>query len=77
MTVELETQRHLFGDEHHKALDVLQKTILQMEEEHKRTVQDFQDLHLVEIEKEKEKFQQLQNELEQMKSDKQQVRNAF
>ncbi|KAM3853512.1 pericentrin isoform 3-T5 [Vipera latastei] len=73
LTVELETQRHLFGDEHHKALDVLQKTILQMEEEHKRTVQDFQDLHLVEIEKEKEKFQQLQNELEQMKSDKQQL----
>ncbi|XP_039182339.1 pericentrin isoform X3 [Crotalus tigris] len=73
LTIELEKQRHLFGDEHHKALDVLQKTILQMEEEHKRTVQGFQDLHLVEIEKEKEKFQQLQKELEQIKSDKQQL----
>ncbi|XP_015667818.1 pericentrin isoform X3 [Protobothrops mucrosquamatus] len=73
LTIELETQMHLFGDEHHKALDVLQKTILQMEEEHKRTVQGFQDLHLVEIEKEKEKFQQFQKELEQIKSDKQQL----
>uniref|UniRef100_A0A8C6XEV4 Pericentrin/AKAP-450 centrosomal targeting domain-containing protein n=1 Tax=Naja naja TaxID=35670 RepID=A0A8C6XEV4_NAJNA len=73
LTVALETQRHLFEDEHHKALDVLQKTILQMEEEHKRTIQSFQDLHLVETEKEKEKFPQLQKELEKIKSDKQQL----
>ncbi|ETE72894.1 Pericentrin [Ophiophagus hannah] len=73
LTVALETQRHLFEDEHHKALDVLQKTILQMEEQHKRTIQSFQDLHLVETEKEKEKFQQLQKELEKIKSDKQQL----
>ncbi|XP_026534840.1 pericentrin isoform X1 [Notechis scutatus] len=73
LTVALETQRHLFEDEHNKALDVLQKTILQMEEEHKRTIQSFQDLHLVETEKEKEKFQQLQKELEKINSDKQQL----
>ncbi|XP_070789237.1 pericentrin-like [Pituophis catenifer annectens] len=73
LTVVLETQRPLFEDEHHEALDVLQKTILQMEEEHKRTIQGFQDLHLVEIEKGKEKFQQLQKELEKIKSDKQQL----
>uniref|UniRef100_A0A670Y3T6 Pericentrin/AKAP-450 centrosomal targeting domain-containing protein n=1 Tax=Pseudonaja textilis TaxID=8673 RepID=A0A670Y3T6_PSETE len=77
LTVALETQRHLFEDEHNKALDVLQKTILQMEEEHKRTIQSFQDLHLAETEKEKEKFQQLQKELEKINSDKQQVRNVF
>ncbi|XP_026563384.1 pericentrin isoform X2 [Pseudonaja textilis] len=73
LTVALETQRHLFEDEHNKALDVLQKTILQMEEEHKRTIQSFQDLHLAETEKEKEKFQQLQKELEKINSDKQQL----
>ncbi|XP_058040331.1 pericentrin isoform X5 [Ahaetulla prasina] len=75
LTVALETQRPLFEDEHYEALDVLQKTILQMEEEHKRTIQGFQDLHLVEIEKGKKKIQQLQKELEKIKSDKQQLEN--
>ncbi|XP_063173863.1 pericentrin isoform X2 [Candoia aspera] len=73
LTVALEKQRHLLEDEHRKALDVLQKEVLQMEEEHKKTIQRFQDLHLVEIQKEKENCQQLQRQLEQIKSDKEQL----
>ncbi|KAM6459723.1 pericentrin isoform 6-T6 [Liasis olivaceus] len=50
-----------------------QKAVLQMEEEHKKRIQGLQDLHLVEIQKEKENCQHLQRELEQIKSEKQQL----
>ncbi|XP_070588468.1 pericentrin isoform X2 [Erythrolamprus reginae] len=73
LTVAPETQRHTFENGHYEDLDILQKTILQMEEEHKRTIQGFQNLHLVEIEKGKEKIQQLQKELKKIKSEKKQL----
>ncbi|KAL8173213.1 UNVERIFIED_CONTAM: hypothetical protein K2H54_042482, partial [Gekko kuhli] len=73
LSAELEKQRCLLEHDYHKSLDLLRGEILHMEEQHKKAMQELQGLHIAEIEKEKERWQQLQREKEQQNSDKQQL----
>ncbi|XP_015268581.1 PREDICTED: LOW QUALITY PROTEIN: pericentrin [Gekko japonicus] len=73
LSAELEKQRCLLEHDYHKSLDLLRGEILHMEEQHKKAMQELQELHIAEIEKEKEHWQQLQREREQQNSDKQQL----
>ncbi|XP_019378836.1 PREDICTED: pericentrin isoform X3 [Gavialis gangeticus] len=64
----LQNQRCLLEEENRKALDVLHKEVLIMEEHHKKALQELQDLHVAEIQKQKEEYsQQLMKELEKLK----------
>ncbi|XP_077172806.1 pericentrin isoform X2 [Paroedura picta] len=73
LSAELEKQRCLLEHDYHKSLDLLRAEILHMEEQHKQAMQEFQELHVAEIQKEKEHWQQLQRERAQQNSDKQQL----
>ncbi|XP_019409454.1 PREDICTED: pericentrin isoform X1 [Crocodylus porosus] len=64
----LQNQRCLLEEENRKALDVLREEVLIMEEHHKKALQELQDLHVAEIQKQKEEYsQQLKKELEKLK----------
>nr|XP_056712831.1 pericentrin [Euleptes europaea] len=73
LSAELEKQRCLLEHDYHKSLDLLRREILHMEEQHKKAMQELQELHVAEIQKEKEHWHQLQREREQLNSDKQQL----
>ncbi|XP_060087522.1 pericentrin [Heteronotia binoei] len=73
LRAELEKQRCLLEHDYHKSLDLLRGEILGMEEQHKKAMQELQELHIAEIQKEKEHWQLLQREREQQNSDKQQL----
>ncbi|EMP29305.1 Pericentrin [Chelonia mydas] len=65
----LQNQRCLLEEENHKALDVLREEVLQMEEHHKKALNELQDLHVAEVQKQKEEYSwQLQEELEKLKA---------
>ncbi|XP_061463584.1 pericentrin isoform X3 [Rhineura floridana] len=64
LTIALEKQRCLLEDYYHKALDAWRGEMLHIEEQHKKAMQELQDLHVVEVKKEKEKCQHLQKEVE-------------
>lgn len=74
MTIALEKQSCSLEDRFHKALDVLQGEIFHLEEQHKKALQEIQDLHVIEVQKEKENLQLLQKANEKLNSDKQQVK---
>lgn len=65
MTVVLGKQRRLLKDDYHNALDVQREEILHIEEQHKKAIQELQDIHLVEVNQEKENCQHLQKEVKQ------------
>ncbi|XP_066488272.1 pericentrin isoform X2 [Tiliqua scincoides] len=73
LTIALEKQSRLLEDRYHKALDVLQGEIFHLEQQHKKALQEIQDLHVTEVQKEKENGQLLQKATEQLNSDKQQL----
>uniref|UniRef100_A0A8C4WC90 Pericentrin n=1 Tax=Gopherus evgoodei TaxID=1825980 RepID=A0A8C4WC90_9SAUR len=65
----LQNQRCMLEEESHKALDVLREEVLQMEEHHKKALKELQDLHVTEVQKQKEEYSwQLQEELEKLKA---------
>ncbi|XP_043361757.1 pericentrin isoform X18 [Dermochelys coriacea] len=65
----LQNQRCLLEEENHKALDVLREEVLHMEEHHKKALKELQDLHVAEVQKQKEEYTwQLQEELEKLKA---------
>ncbi|KYO33581.1 pericentrin isoform C [Alligator mississippiensis] len=64
----LQNQRCLLEEENRKALDALREEVLIMEEHHKKALQELQDLHVAEIQKQKEEYsQQLKKELKKLK----------
>ncbi|XP_028559633.2 pericentrin isoform X1 [Podarcis muralis] len=65
LAVVLGKQRRLLKDDYHNALDVQREEILHIEEQHKKAIQEFQDIHLVEVNQEKENCQHLQKEMEE------------
>ncbi|XP_054832360.1 pericentrin [Eublepharis macularius] len=73
ISVELEKQKSLLEHDYHKSLDLLRGEILHMEEEHKKAMQELQELHVAEVQKEREHWHRLQKEVEQQNSDKQQL----
>uniref|UniRef100_A0A8C0J0U5 Pericentrin n=1 Tax=Chelonoidis abingdonii TaxID=106734 RepID=A0A8C0J0U5_CHEAB len=65
----LQNQRCMLEEENHKALDVLREEVLHMEEHHKKALKELQDLHVAEVQKQKEEYSwQLQEELEKLKA---------
>nr|XP_042717762.1 pericentrin isoform X7 [Chrysemys picta bellii] len=65
----LQNQRCMLEEENHKALDVLREEVLHMEEHHKKALKDLQDLHVAEVQRQKEAYSwQLQEELEKLKA---------
>ncbi|TFJ99907.1 calmodulin-binding transcription activator 2 [Platysternon megacephalum] len=65
----LQNQRCMLEEENHKALDVLREEVLHMDEHHKKALKELQDLHVAEVQKQKEEYSwQLQEELEKLKA---------
>uniref|UniRef100_A0A670HWL9 Pericentrin/AKAP-450 centrosomal targeting domain-containing protein n=1 Tax=Podarcis muralis TaxID=64176 RepID=A0A670HWL9_PODMU len=58
-------KQRLLKDDYHNALDVQREEILHIEEQHKKAIQELQDIHLVEVNQEKENCQHLQKEVKQ------------
>ncbi|XP_034995733.2 pericentrin isoform X2 [Zootoca vivipara] len=65
LTIVLGKQRCLLKDDYHNALDVQREEILHIEEQHKKAIQELQDIHMVEVNQEKESGQHLQTEMEE------------
>nr|XP_014424104.1 pericentrin isoform X6 [Pelodiscus sinensis] len=69
LNIALQNQRCMLEEENHKALMVLREEVLHMEEHHKKALNDLQDLHMAEFQKQKEEYsRQLQEELEKLKA---------
>lgn len=65
----LQNQRRLLEEEKRLALDILREEVLQMEEKHRKALQELQDLHEAEIKKQKEEFsRELEEELGKLKA---------
>lgn len=65
----LQNQRRLLEEEKRLALDVLREEVLHMEQKHRQTLQELQDLHEAEIKKHKEEYsRELEEELGKLKS---------
>uniref|UniRef100_A0A8C3DQ50 Pericentrin n=1 Tax=Corvus moneduloides TaxID=1196302 RepID=A0A8C3DQ50_CORMO len=64
----LQNQRQLLEEEKRLALDLLREEVLQMEEKHRKALQELQDLHEKEIRKHKEEYsRELEEELGKLK----------
>ncbi|XP_064925456.1 pericentrin isoform X12 [Columba livia] len=65
----LQNQRRLLEEEKRLALDILREEVLQMEEKHRKALQELQDLHEAEIKKHKEEHSmELEKELGKLKA---------
>ncbi|XP_074858211.1 pericentrin isoform X3 [Carettochelys insculpta] len=65
----LQNQRCMLEEENHKALKLLREEVLQMEEHHQKALKELQDLHMAEVQKQKEEYsRQMQEELEKLKA---------
>ncbi|KAM6268405.1 pericentrin isoform 3-T3 [Porphyrio hochstetteri] len=65
----LQNERKLLEEEKRLALDILRKEVLNMEEKHRKALQELQDLHEAEINKHKEDYsRELEKELEKLKA---------
>ncbi|XP_072197806.1 pericentrin isoform X8 [Excalfactoria chinensis] len=65
----LQNQRSLLEEEKRLALDILREEVVQMEEKHRKALQELQDLHEEEIKKHKEEYsRELEKELEKLKA---------
>ncbi|XP_063018644.1 pericentrin isoform X1 [Melospiza melodia melodia] len=65
----LRNQRQLLEEEKRLALDLLREQVLQMEERHRKALQELQELHEADIRKHKEQFsRELQEELGKLKA---------
>ncbi|XP_039584485.1 pericentrin isoform X6 [Passer montanus] len=65
----LRNQRQLLEEEKRLALDLLREEVLQMEEKHRKALQELQDLHEADIRKHKEQFsRELEEELGKLKA---------
>nr|XP_060637786.1 pericentrin isoform X2 [Anolis sagrei ordinatus] len=73
LTIALENQRRLLEDDYHKSMDILQKEVLHIKEQHRNTIEELDSLHKLEVKKEKEKWQQLQKDMEELNSIRQQL----
>uniref|UniRef100_A0A8C8S5U0 Pericentrin n=1 Tax=Pelusios castaneus TaxID=367368 RepID=A0A8C8S5U0_9SAUR len=68
LNMALQNQKRMLEEENHKALDVLREEVLRMEEHHEKALKELRDLHVAEIQKQKEEYSwQLQEELEKLK----------
>lgn len=69
MNTALQNQRRLLEEEKRLALDILREEVLQMEEKHRKALQELQDLHEAEIKKHKEEYSmELEKELGKLKA---------
>nr|XP_008120308.1 PREDICTED: pericentrin [Anolis carolinensis] len=73
LSIALENQRRLLEDDYHKSMDILQKEVLCIKEQHRNTIEELDSLHKLEVKKEKEKWQQLQKDMEELNSVRQQL----
>ncbi|XP_068052519.1 pericentrin isoform X3 [Anomalospiza imberbis] len=65
----LRNQRQLLEEEKRLALDLLREEVLQMEEKHRKALQELQDLHEADIRKHKEEYsRELEEELGKLKA---------
>lgn len=65
----LRNQRQLLEEEKGLALDLLREQVLQMEERHRKALQELQDLHEADIRKHKEQYsRELGEELGKLKA---------
>ncbi|XP_053803888.1 pericentrin [Vidua chalybeata] len=65
----LRNQRQLLEEEKRLALDLLREEVLQMEEKHRKALQELQDLHEADIRKHKEQYsRELEEELGKLKA---------
>uniref|UniRef100_A0A8C2YBC4 Pericentrin n=1 Tax=Coturnix japonica TaxID=93934 RepID=A0A8C2YBC4_COTJA len=64
----LQNQRSLLEEEKRLAMDILREEVVQMEEKHRKALQELKDLHEAEIKKHKEEYsRELEKELEKLK----------
>lgn len=65
----LQNQKQLLEEEKRLALDLLREEVLQMEEKHRKALQELRDLHEKEIRKHKEEYsRELEEELGKLKA---------
>lgn len=65
----LRNQRHLLEEEKRLALDLLREEVLQMEKNHRKALQELNDLHEADIRKHKEEYsRELEEELGKLKA---------
>ncbi|KAM9009657.1 pericentrin isoform 4-T4 [Ara ararauna] len=63
----LQNQRRLLEEEKRLALDILREEVLNMEDKHRKALQELQDLHETEMKKHKEEYsRELEKELEKL-----------
>nr|XP_021388250.1 pericentrin isoform X2 [Lonchura striata domestica] len=66
----LQNQRKLLEEEKRLALDLLREEVLQMEEKHRKALQELQDLHEADIRKHKEEYsRELEEQLGKLKAE--------
>ncbi|XP_050843489.1 pericentrin isoform X2 [Serinus canaria] len=74
----LRNQRQLLEEEKRLALDLLREEVLQMEEKHRRALQELQDLHEADIRKHKEQYsRELEEELGKLKAQHEQEQELY
>ncbi|XP_041253014.1 pericentrin isoform X13 [Onychostruthus taczanowskii] len=74
----LRNQRQLLEEEKRLALDLLRDEVLQMEEKHRKALQELQDLHEADIRKHKEQFsRELEEELGKLKAQHEQEQELY
>ncbi|XP_041343627.1 pericentrin isoform X4 [Pyrgilauda ruficollis] len=74
----LRNQRQLLEEEKRLALDLLREEVLQMEEKHRKALQELQDLHEADIRKHKEQFsRELEEELGKLKAQHEQEQELY
>lgn len=66
----LQNQRQLLEEEKRLALDLLREEVMQMEEKHRKALQELQDLHEADIRKHKEEYsRELEEQLGKLKAE--------
>ncbi|KAM4668562.1 pericentrin isoform 5-T5 [Amazona ochrocephala] len=69
LSTALENQRRLLEEEKRLALDILREEVLNMEDKHRKALQELQDLHETEMKKHKEEYsRELEKELGKLKA---------
>lgn len=69
MNTALQNQRRLLEEEKRLALDILREEVLNMEDKHRKALQELQDLHETEMKKHKEEYsRELEKELGKLKA---------
>ncbi|XP_061314428.1 pericentrin isoform X4 [Pezoporus flaviventris] len=74
----LQNQRRLLEEEKRLALDILREEVLNMEDKHRKALQELQDLHETEMKKHKEEYsRELEKELGKLKAQHEQEEKMY